>query len=109
MKVPESQTAPQTLVEELLEADGPAETTVHRVPTADQSVPVADYPDWTVFNTRIVTCRIANDLYKDERFETRDEALAAMKVRYGRVLEANYVPGRAFFRVPASYIRKAQP
>jgi hypothetical protein len=65
----------------------------------DQEVPVATHRDWDPAKTRIVTCRIANDLYRDERFETRGEAVAAITRRHGRILEANYVPGRAFFRV----------
>jgi hypothetical protein len=80
--------------------DGFTETHTDHVPTLDQEVPVASHPDWTRENTRVISCRIANDLYpKDERFESRGEALAAITKRHGKVVEANYVPGRAFFRV----------
>ncbi len=79
--------------------DGASELSHDHVPQMDQEVPVASHRDWLKSQTRVVTCRIANDLYKDERFETRDEAIAAITKRHGRILEANYVPGRAFFRV----------
>ena len=80
--------------------DGFAETVTDYVPTMDQAEPVATHKDWVASQTRVISCRIANDLYmKDERFESRPEAYAAITKRYGRILEANYVPGRAFFRV----------
>ena len=80
--------------------DGFTETAQDHVPTMDQEAPVASHPDWVRSQTRVISCRIANDLYpKDERFETRADALAAITKRHGRILEANYVPGRAFFRV----------
>jgi hypothetical protein len=80
--------------------DAPGEYAVDRVPTVDADVPLATYRDWDPKDTRIVTCRIGNDLYpRDERFESRDEAYKAVERRHGRILEANYAPGRAFFRV----------
>lgn len=80
--------------------DGFAETHADHVPTMDQEVPVASHPDWTAASTRVISCRIANDLYtKDERFESRSEAYAVITKRHGKIVEANYVPGRAFFRV----------
>ena len=80
--------------------DGPAEVTEDAVPSLDQDVPVSSYRDWRKEDTRVISCRIGNDLYlKDERFESRGEALHAIRARYGRVLEEQYVPGRAFFRV----------
>jgi hypothetical protein len=88
-------------VEAALEVlDGPSQSAVDYVPTLDQEVPVASHPDWRREDTRVISCRIANDIYtKDERFESRAEAHAAITARHGRILEANYVPGRAFFRV----------
>lgn len=80
--------------------DGPSETTQDYVPSLDQEVPVATHRDWRPEETRVISCRISNDLYmKDERFESREEARRAIARRHGRILEANYVPGRAFFRV----------
>lgn len=80
--------------------DGLTETSADVVPTLDSKEPAASYKDWDPAATRIIACRIANDLYlRDERFESRDEARAAIQLRHGRILEANYVPGRAFFRV----------
>ncbi len=79
--------------------DGPTDPALDLVPTADQDIPVATYSDWTPAGTRIVTCRIANDQYPGERFESRGEAYRAVEGQHGRILEANYVPGRAFFRV----------
>ncbi len=95
------ETAEALTLRETLEAlDGPAELAHDRVPTVDAPVPVATYRDWDPAETRVICCRIANDLYpKDERFESRSEALATMQLRHGAVLEVNYVPGRAFFRV----------
>ena len=85
---------------EALEAvDGPTDTEPDFVPTADQSIPLATYPDWVPGETRIIQCRIGNDLYSGDRYESRDEARAATELKYGKVLEANYTPGRAFFRV----------
>lgn len=79
--------------------DGPAAITQDHVPSVDQAVPVATYADWRKEDTRVIACRIANDLYRDERFESREEAKATIQLRHGRILEENYVPGRAFFRV----------
>jgi hypothetical protein len=91
---------PQDGVQGALELlDGPTEQAVDHVPTADQEVPVASYADWTKEDTRIVTYRISNDLYPGIRVESRDEAIADVKKNHGAILVANYVPGRAFFRV----------
>ncbi len=80
--------------------DGPAEHAADdAIPTLDQAEPSASYKDWNPQDTRIITCRIANDVYPGERFSSRDAALKAITERHGRVIEANYVPGRAFFRV----------
>jgi hypothetical protein len=79
--------------------DGPTETAHDFIPTLDQDAPVASYTDWRKEDTRIVTCRIANDVYPGERFDTREEAHRAITRRHGKILEANYTPGRAFFRV----------
>lgn len=82
--------------------DGPSEIVQDRVPSldqADEGEPAATYPDYNKRNTRVVCCRIANDAYPGERFESRDDAHSAITKRFGKILEANYVPGRAFFRV----------
>lgn len=85
--------------DDLLVADGPTHTANDFVPMMDQETPVASYTDWDPANTRVLTCRIANDLYPGERYESRDEAVAAVTRKYGRIYEANYTPGRAFFRI----------
>jgi hypothetical protein len=83
--------------------DGPSEVAVDVVPSMDAQQPVATYRVWRKEDTKVVSCRIANDLYlRDERFESREEAHRAISVRYGRILEQNFVPGRAFFRVMRS-------
>lgn len=79
--------------------DGPTELAVDHVPTADQTDPVATYTDWRTEDTRVVTCTIGEAPYRGERFDTREAARHAIEARHGRILEANYVPGRAFFRV----------
>jgi hypothetical protein len=88
-------------VEEALECiDGPPEfAPPDSVPHVAQEVPVASYRDWRKEDTRIVTCRIGNDLYPGQRYESREEAKVATEMVHGRILEANYLPGRAFFRV----------
>lgn len=69
------------------------------VPTVDAEAPVATYPDWKREDTIIVTYAIGNTYYKGKFAETREAALADAQLVHGRVLEANYVQGRAFFRV----------
>lgn len=88
-----------TVIDELEVVDGLTETAHNFIPTLEQTTPVASYPDWDPADTRIVVCRIANDVYNGDRYESRDEAIAATTLKYGRILEANYTPGRAFFRV----------
>lgn len=91
--------SPRTVVDELEAVDGLTQVAPRRVPSSDQDVPVADYQDWDPAATRIIQCRISNDLYPGERYESRDEAIRAVTAKFGRVLEANYTPGRAFLRV----------
>lgn len=79
--------------------DGPTELAADHVPTVDQETPFASYRDWKSEDTRVVSCRIANDTYPGRRYNSREEAISDIKRSYGRILEANYVPGRAFFRV----------
>lgn len=79
--------------------DGPTELAADHVPTVDQESPFASYRDWKTEDTRVVSCRIANDTYPGRRYDTREEALRDTQRAHGRILEANYVPGRAFFRV----------
>lgn len=90
---------PMAAVDDLEVLDGPTETALDLVPTGDQTEPVATYCDWNIYNTRVVCCAIGNSLYSGDRYETRDEAYKATAAKYGRIVEANYVPGRAFFRV----------
>lgn len=88
------------LDDELEPEDLEAEFQPDLVPTLDDLAPVATYPDWTRDKTRVISCRIASNLYlKDEWFPTRDIARNTIAARHGRILEAYYVPGRAFFRV----------
>lgn len=72
---------------------------VDAVPTVDQEVPVASYPDWTKADTVIKTYAVGNSIYKGIPAATREAALAHCQQNFGQVLEANYVQGRAFFRV----------
>ena len=76
----------------------------HPVPTMDQDKPVAAYLDWRKEDTRIVTYAIGNHIYPGEFAESRDQARALCEAKHGRILEANYMLGRAFFRV-----RKVRP
>lgn len=69
------------------------------VPTVDAEKPVATYPDWKREDTKIVTYTIGNNVYRGTYADTREAALAHCEAIHGRVLEANYVQGRAFFRV----------
>lgn len=70
------------------------------VPHIDTGPVDATYACWLPEHTRVVVYRIGNDLYKGKYAATRDEALADAIAVHGRVYEANYVQGRAFFRVP---------
>lgn len=90
--------------EEILE--GITEVAPDLVPTLDQEEPLATYPDWKREDTQVITCRIGNDAYPGVRYESRDEALAATKLLYGRVLEVNAVPGRLFIRVPRTNVKE---
>lgn len=96
--------SPLAHIDELEVVDGLSEVQPARIPTSDQTVPLATYQDWDPAETRIVLCRIGNDIYPGDRYESRDDAIAGTTQKHGRVLEANYTPGRAFFRVH----RKAQ-
>lgn len=79
--------------------DGPSHTASDFIPTVHQTEPVATYRDWDPATTKVIRCCISNSLYPGERYESRDEAYKAVQARHGRILEANYVPGQAFFRV----------
>ena len=90
----------EEVVDTLVEVDGPTVITHREQPTVDSDVPrSSDYPDWKMEDTFVVTATIANDFYKGRRFESREDALAYYTGKYGKVLGAQYVPGRAFFRV----------
>lgn len=72
------------------------------VPSIDQEVPLATYKDWRDEDTRVITYRIGNNLYPGKFAETRDLARVDCQLNHGRILESNYVQGRAFFRVRKS-------
>lgn len=90
---------PCTPLEPEINDDPLPELAIDLVPSADQTAPVATYKDWDPASTRIVTYAIGNSIYTGTYAETRDEARAHCELVHGRVLEANYVRGRAFFRV----------
>lgn len=75
------------------------------VPDIDQETPVATYPDWKHEDTKVVSYTIIHEpepvksTIGDRWAASRAEAKADAEARFGRVFEANYVPGRAFFRV----------
>lgn len=69
------------------------------VPTLDQNVPVGTYKDWKAEDTKVVCYSIGNTLYPGKYAESRDAARADCQLIHGRIFEANYVQGRAFFRV----------
>jgi hypothetical protein len=69
------------------------------VPSLDSAQPVGTYPDWSAADTEIVTYRVGNDVYPGIRAESREAARSHCEANRGRILEANYVRGRAFFRV----------
>jgi hypothetical protein len=94
-------TAPVDNLPEVSEDDEPTEIAPNLVPSLDQAEPLATYQDWDPKDTKVVVYFIggsprgSNGLWA----LTRDNALRQAKLTYGRVFEANYVPGRAFFRV----------
>lgn len=73
------------------------------VPTMEQEVPVATYIDWKKEDTHVVTFQIGSAGITQRNTvghcATRSQADAECAKRFGRILEANYVPGRAFYRV----------
>ena len=76
------------------------EITPDLVPTCDQEAPVATYRDWRAEDTRVITVSLRRGSWTDpEPPRTREQARAEVEAKYGRILEANYLPGRAFFRV----------
>jgi hypothetical protein len=76
-----------------------SEVSEDRVPTAADAAPEATYVDWRKEDTEVVTYRVGNDVYPGIYAESRDGARAHCEATRGRILEANYVRGRAFFRV----------
>ena len=82
--------------------DETVEVAPNLVPDIDQESPVATYPDWRHEDTKVVTYQIGlipPTKTSDHWAVGRPQAKADAETRYGRVYEANYVPGRAFFRV----------
>lgn len=86
-------------------AHSPAGIVEHQldvVPTVDDEEPVASYRDWNPEDTKIIVYRYGTHgkLYKyGTEVKDKAAALSACKERHGRILVANYTPGRAFFRV----------
>jgi len=74
------------------------ELAVDLVPTVDQETPVATYLDWTPEGT-VIKVYAVNSSYPGIQADSRSQAKAHCELVFGRILEANYVPGRAFFRV----------
>ena len=89
----------RTAVDRLLVEDGPPAYTPDLVPTADHEIPLATYQAYRKEDTRVITCAVGPSPYPGEPYDTRDQARAGTERKYGTILEANYVPGRAFFRV----------
>lgn len=75
------------------------ELAVDAVPSLDQPAPVATYQDWAPEDTRVVMYAVGNNYYPGKFAETRDAARIDCELVHGRILEANYIRGRAFFRV----------
>ena len=70
------------------------------VPTIDVPVPQATYRDWLPEETRVVVYTTDPTTYpKDRPATTRASAKAECELCFGKVLEANYVGERCFFRV----------
>ena len=84
------------------------------VPTLDQAddnaPPPVTYKDWVPEQTRVVVYTTAPHKYpKDRTAVSRAQALAECKLLFGRVLEANYLPERFFFRVRRTTCTKPSP
>ena len=78
------------------------EDAIDRVPTIDDhpdQAPPASYQDWRPEDTKIVTYTIDSSGYPGLPATTRESAKTMCELVHGAILEANYVPGRAFFRV----------
>ncbi len=81
------------------EEEAPIELELDLVPSLDSDSPVATYKTWRAEDTRVITYSIGDLGYPGRPAVSRDQALADCKLVFGKVLEANYVPGRAFLRV----------
>lgn len=74
------------------------------VPTLELESPAkvpVTYQDWRKEDTKVITYTIGNSFYKGIQVESREEAQRHCEMMHGRILEANYVQGRAFYRVMA--------
>jgi hypothetical protein len=74
------------------------------IPTIDDAAaeqpPPVTYRDWKPEDTRVVVYTTDPATYpKDRPATTRANARAQAELTFGRVLEANYVGERCFFRV----------
>ena len=78
-----------------------AEDPPSRIPTVyDDAPPDPFYQDWDRESTRVVTyCIGAEGLYPGKYAPDYPAALADVTARFGKPVEVNTVPYRAFFRV----------
>jgi len=81
------------------EENSPIEIALDAIPSVDDEIPRAVYKDWTPEQTKVITYSVGGLGYRGILVATRDEAVRHAVAMYGKVLEANYVPGRAFLRV----------
>lgn len=79
--------------------EAPFDFAVDRIPTVDDEQPIAIYHDWIPSQTRVITYAVGDLGFKGIRVSSRDEAVAHCTKNHGKILEANYTPGRAFLRV----------
>lgn len=75
------------------------DTHVDLIPTVDDEEPRASYKEWKPEDTKIVVYRIGNDDYPGIYAVSRRAAVSDAIRKHGKIIEANYVRGRAFFRV----------
>ena len=73
--------------------------TADLIPSVDDENPVASYHDWTPEQTKVVTYSVGGMGFRGILVATREEAMRHATAMFGKVVEANYVPGRAFLRV----------
>ena len=84
---------------EVEDSESTVEVEADVIPTCDTEAPSATYRNYRPEDTRIIVYSVGRLGYPGRPVDTRDQALADCKRVFGKVLEANYVPGRAFLRV----------